>query len=59
MKQVFSNFSNLIALFIQKNKEQLGSQITSVPDLTSQTLIRTHLLFSRPDLKIYFWRVRS
>ena len=60
MKQIFSNFSNLIALFIQNTKEQLGGQITSVPDLTSQTLIRTQLLFSRPDLKKpIFWRVRS
>ena len=60
MKQIFSNFSNLIALFIQNTKEQLGGQITSVPDLTSQTLIRTQLLFSGPDLKKpIFWRVRS
>ena len=51
MKQIFSNFSNLIALFIQNTKEQSGGQITSVPDLTSQTLIRTQLLFSWPDLK--------
>ena len=58
MKQIFSNFSNLIALFIQNTKE--GGQITSVPDLTSQTLIRTQLLFSRLDLKKpIFWRVRS
>ena len=61
MKQIFSNFSNLIALFIQNNKEQLGGQITSVPDLTSQTLIRTQLLFSRPDLKKpkYLWKYLS
>ena len=60
MKQIFSNFFNLIALFIQNTKEQLGGQITSVPDLTSQTLIRTQLLFSRSDLKKpIFWRVRS
>ena len=49
MKQIFSIFSNLIALFIQNTKEQTRSQITSVPDLTSQTLIRIQLLFSRPD----------
>ena len=60
MKQIFSNFSNLIALFIQNTKEQTEGQITSVPDFTSQTLIRTQLLFSRPNLKKpIFWRVRS
>ena len=60
MKQIFSNFFNLIALFIQNTEEQLGGQITSVPDLTSQTLIRTQLFFSRPDLKKpIFLRVRS
>ena len=51
MKQIFSKFSNLIALLMQNTKEQTRGQITSVPDLTSQTLIRTQLLFSRPDLK--------
>ena len=57
MKQIFSNFSNLIALFTQNTKEQTGGQITSVPDLTSQILIRTQLLFSRPDLKNLFFGV--
>ena len=55
IKQIFSNFSNLIALFIQNTKEQKRGQITSVPDLTSQTLIRTQLLFSRPDLEKPFY----
>ena len=60
MKQIFSNFSNLIALYIQNTKEQNRGQITSVPDLTSQTLIRTQHYFSRADLKKpIFWRVRS
>ena len=60
MKQVFSNFSNSIALFIQNTKEQKRGQITSVPNLTSQTLIHTQLLFFRPDFKKpIFWRVRS
>ena len=60
MKQIFSNFSNLIALFIQNTKEHTEDQITSVPDLTSQTLIRTQLLFFRHDLKKpIFRRVRS
>ena len=58
MKKIFSNFSNSIALFIQNTKEQTRGQITSVPDLTLQTLIRTQLLFSWPDLKkTIFWRV--
>ena len=51
MKQIFSNFSILIALFIQNTKEQTEGQVTTVPDLTSQTLIRTQLLFSRSDFK--------
>ena len=51
MKHIFSNFTHLIALFIQNTTEQTRGEITSVPDLTSQTLIRTQLLFSRPDLK--------
>ena len=51
MKQIFSNFSYLIALFIQKTKEQTRGQTISVPDLTSQALIRTQLLFFRSDLK--------
>ena len=68
MKQIFSKFSNLIALLIQNTKEQTRGQITSVPDLASQTLIRTQLLFSRPDLKKpifgvfeakYFWKYLS
>ena len=55
MKQIFSNFSNLIALFIRNTKEQTRVQITSVNELTSQALIRTQLLFSRPDLKKTFF----
>ena len=57
MKQIFSNFTNLTAMFIQNTTEQTRGQITFVPDLTSQTLIRNQLHFFRPDLKKLFFGV--